>query len=211
MTLFPLIFLLSQNICPQKIHSKSSHHLVIWIHQEQLFLGDLIKRCSQNMQEIYRRTPIPKFLCNFLNITLRHGCSGVNLLHIFRTPFQKNGSSDTLIWRSNQVIWKYAKSSIVCKFAGFHLQPYYRGALSQVFHKDKGYTLHNFFRICRATTFRDYFISGFHFWSPSMSKLSQKYDYPLLVVLALNRRFKYETSIHRMDNHFKNATSDSAR
>ena len=28
-----------------------------------------------------------KLLCNFIEITLRHGCSPINLLHIFRTPF----------------------------------------------------------------------------------------------------------------------------
>ena len=33
-----------------------------------------------------------KLLCNFIEITLRHGCSPVNLLHIFRTPFSKNTS-----------------------------------------------------------------------------------------------------------------------
>ena len=32
-----------------------------------------------------------KLLCNFIiEITLRHGCCPVNLLHIFRTPFPKN-------------------------------------------------------------------------------------------------------------------------
>ena len=29
-------------------------------------------------------------LINFIEIALRHGCSPVNLLHIFRTPFPKN-------------------------------------------------------------------------------------------------------------------------
>ena len=29
-------------------------------------------------------------LCNFIEITLRHVCSPVNLLHIFRVPFNKN-------------------------------------------------------------------------------------------------------------------------
>ena len=29
---------------------------------------------------------------NFIEITLRHGCSPVNFLHIFRTPFSKNTS-----------------------------------------------------------------------------------------------------------------------
>ena len=31
-----------------------------------------------------------KLLCKFIEITLRHGFSPVNLLHIFRTPFHKN-------------------------------------------------------------------------------------------------------------------------
>ena len=64
-----------------------------WLHrnvQNQSFIGVLIKRCSENMQQICWRTPMPK--CdfnkvqrNFIEITLRHGYSPVNLLHIFRT------------------------------------------------------------------------------------------------------------------------------
>ena len=46
----------------------------------QNFSGILSKRCSENMQS------------NFIEITVRHGCSPVNLLHIFRTPFSKNTS-----------------------------------------------------------------------------------------------------------------------
>ena len=69
--------------------------------------GVLVKRCSEKMQQIYRRAPMQK--CdfnkvalqlhwntlrhsNFDEITLPHGCSLVNLLHIFRTPFTKNTS-----------------------------------------------------------------------------------------------------------------------
>ena len=42
-----------------------------------------------------RRTRVPKcdfnkLLCNFIKITLRHGCSPVNLLNIIRIPFTKN-------------------------------------------------------------------------------------------------------------------------
>ena len=67
--------------------------------KKQLFVGGLRKRCSGNMQHIYRRTPIPKcdfnkvakqfyqLQRNFIEIALRHGCSLVNLLHILRTPF----------------------------------------------------------------------------------------------------------------------------
>ena len=31
-----------------------------------------------------------KIFTNFIEIALRHGCSPVNLLHIFRTPFPKS-------------------------------------------------------------------------------------------------------------------------
>ena len=35
---------------------------------------------------------------NFIEIALRHGCSPVNLLHIFRTLFTKNTSERQLLW-----------------------------------------------------------------------------------------------------------------
>ena len=57
--------------------------------------GVLRKRCSESIQQIYRRAPMLK--CNFnkvarnvIEILLRYGCSFVNLLIIFRTPFPKN-------------------------------------------------------------------------------------------------------------------------
>ena len=61
----------------------------------------LRKRCSEIMQQIYRRTPMPT--CDFykvaLQITLRQGCSPVILLHIFRTLFLKNTSEQTAAFR----------------------------------------------------------------------------------------------------------------
>ena len=36
-------------------------------------------------------------ISNFIEITLRHRCSRVNLLHIFRTPFPKNVSGGLLL------------------------------------------------------------------------------------------------------------------
>ena len=53
----------------------------------------LKKSRSENMQQIYKRTTMPKcdfkkvLFCNFNETELRHGCSPVNLLHIFRTLF----------------------------------------------------------------------------------------------------------------------------
>ena len=49
------------------------------------------KKCSKFTGEHPCRSEISiKLLCNFIEITLRHGCSPVNLLHIFRKPFYKN-------------------------------------------------------------------------------------------------------------------------
>ena len=54
----------------------------------------LRKGCSENKQQIYKRTPTPKcdfnLLCNFIEIALRHAQSPVNLLHFFRTPYCNN-------------------------------------------------------------------------------------------------------------------------
>ena len=64
--------------------------------------GLLRKRCSENMQQIYRRHPCQsaisiKLQSNFIEITLQHGCSPVNLLHIFRAPFLGNTSGGLLL------------------------------------------------------------------------------------------------------------------
>ena len=72
--------------------------------QKQPQRGVPRKRCSENMQQVYRRAPMPKcdlnkvaLLCNLIEIALWHGCSPVNLLHIFSTPFLKNTSGWLLL------------------------------------------------------------------------------------------------------------------
>ena len=85
---------------------------MVWLNiQKQPSWGDLRKRCSKYLQQIYRRTPIPKcgfnelalqlywnrtlarvFACRFaayfIEITLQHGCSPKNLMHIlFKSHF----------------------------------------------------------------------------------------------------------------------------
>ena len=57
--------------------------------QLEVFLGKgVLKICSKFTGEHPCRNAISiKLLCNFIEITLRHGCCPVNLLHIFRTPF----------------------------------------------------------------------------------------------------------------------------
>ena len=45
-------------------------------------------------------------VCNFIEIALRHGCSRVNLLHIFRTPFPTNTFEGLLLQLWVPVFWK---------------------------------------------------------------------------------------------------------
>ena len=66
-----------------------SYLMNIEIIQKQPSRGVLKKRCFENMQQIYRS--------NFIEIKLRHRCSPVNLLRIFRTPFPKNTSGRLLL------------------------------------------------------------------------------------------------------------------
>ena len=57
--------------------------------------------------EMFLRKDVLKICCkftgehpcqnNFIEIVLRHGCSPVNLQHIFRTPFPKNTSGGLLL------------------------------------------------------------------------------------------------------------------
>ena len=62
------------------------------MQQKQPSRGILRKRCSENMQKIYRRTPEPKYDFSkvAIKIALWHGCSPVNALHISRTAFPEN-------------------------------------------------------------------------------------------------------------------------
>ena len=41
---------------------------------------------------LFTSSALIKLLCNFIEIALQHGCSPVNLPHIFRTPSPKNTS-----------------------------------------------------------------------------------------------------------------------
>ena len=59
--------------------------------------GVLKKRCSENKQQIYRRTPMPK--C-FIEITFRHGCSPVNskFLNTSVRLFLNSAISEICFW-----------------------------------------------------------------------------------------------------------------
>ena len=92
------------------IHSRNMSVLSIQCRKHP-FRGVLIKRCSDNMQQIYKRTPIPKCDSNFIEITLRDVCSPVNLLYVvFRTPFSKNSSGGLLL----QCLSNHTIISLLC-------------------------------------------------------------------------------------------------
>ena len=66
------------------------------IPQKQPFVGVFRMRYSENMQDLYRCTSIPKrsvisikLQGNFMEIKFWHGCSPVLLLHIFTKPPSK--------------------------------------------------------------------------------------------------------------------------
>ena len=65
----------------------------------EVFLGQgVMKICSKVTGEHPCRSAISiKLQSNFIEIALRHGCSPVDLLHIFRTPFPKKISKGQLL------------------------------------------------------------------------------------------------------------------
>ena len=80
-----------------------------------MFLG---KRVVNNMQQIYRGTPVPKCNFNKVALQLRHGCSPVNFLseHLFlwtplKSCFYNSIKSSTIrninsIWTFYRKFWK---------------------------------------------------------------------------------------------------------
>ena len=81
--------------------------------QKQRTKGVLRKSCSENMQQIYRRTPMPK--CDFNKVwnQLRHRWSPINLLHILRTPL--NGCFCTKLTACMSPTWSVVLY-LVCYF-----------------------------------------------------------------------------------------------
>ena len=83
-------------VCRRFTMARSSENI-----QKHPSSGVLKKSCSENMHQIYRRTPMPK--CYFNKVAMQlfwnHTLTWVfvRLLHVFRTPFLKN-IFGRLIW-----------------------------------------------------------------------------------------------------------------
>ena len=68
----------------------------------------VLKICSKFIGEHPCRSTISiKLLCNFVEIAFEHGCSPVNLLHIFRKPFLQNTSGWLLLSKFNAQFNKF--------------------------------------------------------------------------------------------------------
>ena len=83
-----------------KVHSVFLGKESISYLQKQPSTGVLRKICSENMQQVYRRTLISKgvsikLLCNFIEITLRHGCFFCKCAAYFQNTF-----SWEYLWRA---------------------------------------------------------------------------------------------------------------
>ena len=74
---------------------------------EVFLLKGVLKICGKFTEECRSVISI-KLLCNFIQIALQYGCSPVDFLHIFGTPFSKITSG-----------WLLLKKSILKNFAKF--------------------------------------------------------------------------------------------
>ena len=76
-------------------------------HLEVFLWKGVLKICSKFTEHPCQSAISIKLLCNFIEITLRHGCSPVNLMHIFRTPFHRNTSWWLLLPFTDKRSWNY--------------------------------------------------------------------------------------------------------
>ena len=83
----------------EQLYGITSQFSKIRSSDPEVFQGKgVLKICSKSTGENPRRSAISiKLLCNFIEITLQHGCSPVNLLYICRTTFTKNTSGWLLL------------------------------------------------------------------------------------------------------------------
>ena len=71
-------------------HKITLLHVIAFHLLKQPTRSVLRKRCSENMQQVYRRTPMSK--CDF-----NKAATQLNFLHIFRTTFSRNTSGGLLL------------------------------------------------------------------------------------------------------------------
>ena len=97
------------------IFSHDCKHYVIRSSYPEVFLEKGVSKIYSKFTGEHRWLPVIwiKLQSNLIEITLRHGCSPVNLLHIFRTPFPRNTSWWLLlnIFKTRRFIEKCPKNN----------------------------------------------------------------------------------------------------
>ena len=84
------------NIEPKLLNSILAGNVVLFLRTMLNTLSSDALECGSTSTSLTTLNKISnlcfpiQLLCNFIEITLQHGCSPVNLLHIFKTPFSKN-------------------------------------------------------------------------------------------------------------------------
>ena len=85
-------------IAETEITEKGLHEIVEAALQKCSYEKVFLKICSKSTGEHPCRSAVPiKLQSNFVEVTLRHGCSPIILLYIFRTSFLKNTSRRLLL------------------------------------------------------------------------------------------------------------------
>ena len=110
------IFLLCKNIFHNGgRRSVSQSSLKLIRSRPEVFLGKyVLKICSKFTGEHPCQSAISiKLQRNFIEITLRHVCSLVNLLRIFRAPFPKNSSEWLFVKTVLKILKIYLGGSLI--------------------------------------------------------------------------------------------------
>ena len=119
--LFTYLKNISNNFCKNYRKKTVPESLFISSHPDVFLLTGILKICSKFTGKHSCRSVIAiKLQSNFIEITLPHGCSSVNLFHIFRTDFSKNTSGWLLL-------------SLPDQSASWSLQLYLRDSSAGVF------------------------------------------------------------------------------
>ena len=87
------------------IHALEQNFILIRSSHLEVFLGKSVRKiCSKFTKDYPSRSAVSiKLQNNSIEIALRHGCSPVNLRHIFRASFRKNTFSGPLLCDVNGI------------------------------------------------------------------------------------------------------------